>query len=293
MDNSDPESPDLYERAENINQPGIKILWSGFYFALSYLLVSYSGYLVQALNASVIGYDVIFSYEGVSISGGTSPWTAKRIAFVFLAPPLHGMLISWIGFALCHTFTFKYSHLRIFFFWLSINGFALFYSYFFTGILAFGNFYTKYFTGFAAFFAWLYLGKGTITFLLLTFTALFTIYPLLFGWLTLSFSHSSELMERKQGRKIIFLNVLVFPFITGIILVFITTYPLDKAFQVVRWLVYPIVFSIIYSWFLSIKHATAIVKKGGIENRSPWLLLLLMVIIILAGRFLLPVKIVL
>lgn len=265
------------------------ILWSAFYFALTYILISYSGYLVQSINASVLDYDVKFSYDGVAISGGTSPWTLKRISFVFLASPFLGMLFSMIGFAFCNKLSRNKSHLRIFFFWLSINGFAFFYSYFFTGILAFGNYYTKYFTGFVAFLAWLYLSKGVITFILLTLTALFAIYPVIFGWLTLSVSYSSLLQDRKGGRKIIFRNVIILPYLLGLILIIAATYPLDNVYHLVRWLVYPIIFAVIYLWFTKKKIAAAIVVKGGLANRSQRLLLLLSIMLILAGRFLLPI----
>jgi hypothetical protein len=283
----------LFADVENINQHIIKILWSGFYFALSYILISYSGYAIQSLNAAFLDYNVIFSYDSFQISGGIAPWSVKRIAFVFLAGPIFGLLVSWFAFFICNKIEFKYSHLRLFFFWLSINGFAMFYSYFFTGLLAFGNYYTKYFTGFAAFLAWLYLEKGTITLILLVVTILFTAYPLLYGWLTLSNSYSIELLEEKKGRKNVFINVIVLPFITGIILIVGATYPLDFEYQVVRWMVYPIIFFIIYLWLVSIKHSSAIIKKGGIEYRSPFLLLTISSAFLLFGKYILSLKIVL
>lgn len=274
---------DVEYKAEHLT----KIMWSAFYFALSYILLSYLSYAVQAANAALLDYDVLFSYNGVKISGGTSPWSLKRIAVVFLAPPLFGLFTSFAAAIAYNNTTFNYSHLKLLFYWFCINGFALFYSYFFTGIITFGDYNSKYFTGFAAFFAWLHLEKNSVTVLLLMFAVLFGFYSLTFGRKTLSQSYSTELLEREQGRSIVFINVLVLPFIIGTTLILAATYPMDFNYQIIRLFCYPIIFAMIFIWLQVNRHAACIIKKGGIEHKAVYLLVPLILSLLGLSKFIL------
>lgn len=275
--------PGIFADVENKKEHLVKILWSAIYFAFSYILLSYLSYAVQAANAALLDYDVVFSYNGIKISGGSSPWTLKRIAFVFLAPPLFGLFTSIAAAVAYNNTTFTYSHLKLFFYWLCINGFALFYSYFFTGIITFGDYNSKYFTGFAAFFSWLHLEKSSVTVLLLVFAVLFGLYSLTFGRKTLSQSYSTELLEREHGRSIIFINVLVLPFIIGTALILAATYPMDFNYQIIRLFCYPIIFAMIFIWLQANRHTACIIKKRGIKHYpSVWLLVSTAVLILIS-----------
>lgn len=267
--------PDIFADVENKAEHLTKIMWSAFYFALSYILLSYLSYAVQALNASLLDYPVLFSFDGIKISEGISPWTLKRIAFVFLAPPLFGLFTSIAAAIAYNNTSFNYSHLKLFFYWLCINGFALFYSYFFTGILSFGTYNSKYFTGFAAFFAWLHLDGGTVAALLIGLATLTAFYALTFGRKTLSQSYSGNLLEHEHGRTVIFINVVVLPFTIGTAFLLAATYPLDFNYQIVRLFCYPIIFAMTFLWLQMNRHAPCVIKKGGIEHRAFYLLLLL------------------
>jgi hypothetical protein len=278
--------PGIFADVENIAEHVTKIMWSAFYFALSYILLSYLSYAVQALNASLLDYPVSFSFDGIKILEGSSPWTLKRIAFIFLAPPLFGLFTSIAATIAYTNTTFTYSHLKLIFYWLCINGFALFYSYFFTGIITFGDYNSKYFTGFAAYFAWLHLEKSTVTGLLFVFAILFSFYALTFGRKTLSQSYSTELLEKEHGRSVIFINVLVLPFIIGTALILAATYPMDFNYQIIRLFCYPIIFAMVFIWLQVNRHAACIIKKGGIEYYHLVWLLASTAVLILISRFL-------
>lgn len=276
------QSFDIFAGVENKREHLVKILWSGFYFALSYIIISYLSYLLQAFNASVLGYDAAFSFDGIKITGGTDPWSLKRVAFVFLTPPLFGILTSIAGSIAFASTNFNKSHLKLFFYWLAMNGFVFFYSYFFTGILSFGLYNSKYFTGFAVFLAWLYLERGTISILLLILAGIFTLYAFVFGTKTLSLNYSTSLYERRYGRSIVFINVVLLPFIVGVSLLTVTTYPMDFNYNIIRLLSYPIIFFIVFIWLKLNLHNFPIIKKEGIAYRSFFLLAMLSGILVAA-----------
>lgn len=283
--------PGIFAEIENKREHIIKIFWSAFYFACSYILVTYSCYVVQAANALYLNYDVILSYNGVKISGGDSPWNLKRIAFVFLASPLSGLFFSLLGSLSHANISIKHTHLKLFFFWLCINGFAVFYSYIFTGLLSFGHFSSPYFTGFAAFLSWQYLKQETVMLLLLIFGILVSFYTLTFGVKTFTQSYSGMLLETQKGRIVVLLNILIIPFIVGLALVVAITYPMDFNYLIIRMLCYPLIFTGIFVWVQFNPHVSCFIKKGGMQYRSYLILIILTAALSALAKFILPLQI--
>lgn len=221
----------------DVSNPGkhlVKILWSGFYFALAFILINYFHHFITASCAALLEHDPVFSYNGVKpIAAAASPWTIKRVAFIYLTAPLVCLLIS-AGITLLLFNSYSNSHLSLFLFWLGLNAFALFYSYFFSGILGSGKYTSIFYTGFALWLSWFYLGSKSITVIMILFIIIFSFASLLFAPLAMKFNYSSQLLKTIKGRRIIFINTVLLPFMTGAAIVLFITYPLDKAYTIVR-----------------------------------------------------------
>lgn len=262
----------------------VKVLYSAFYFAVTFILLNYLGYLAQAINAWYLDYNPVFNYNGVEelYNGG---WSTKRIAFVFLAAPLIGLFTSLIAFYWYLGVDHKRSHLQQFYFWLSLNGFMLFFSYLVTGTLAVGDYNSRFFTGFVAVFTWLEWKETVIYVVLLVLAMLFVFYGRRYSMPILKSSYSIQLLKRSNGRGIVFLNSVVFPYLIGSLMVFAVTYPHDLVYFAIRVCCYVIVFLIMYWGISNRSRKVGKVKKGGLKYASPIWLVLLFLILFAGGRY--------
>ncbi|MGE0635876.1 MAG: hypothetical protein AB7G44_01175 [Bacteroidia bacterium] len=266
-------SPGLFADVSNPGNHLVKILWSGFYFALAFILINYFHHFITAFCAALLEHDPVFSYNGVKpIAAAASPWTLKRVAFIYLTAPLICLLIS-AGLTLLLYTSYSNSHLSLFLFWLALNAFGLFYSYFFTGILGSGKYTSIFYTGFSLFLSWLYLSSATITVLMVLFIILFSFAALAFVPIAMRYNYSVPLIKTRTGRKMIFINTVLFPFAAGTILMLLITYPLDKAYTIVRIAGISVILLMMFLGMLRInKKSSAIIQKGGIRYASPLLL---------------------
>lgn len=263
-------SPGLFA---DVNNPGnhlVKILWSGFYFALAFILINYFHHFITAFCAMLLEHSAIFSYDGVEpIRGAASPWTIKRVAFIYLMAPLLCLLISGGLLLLLYT-SYSNSHLSLFLFWLGLNAFALFYSYFFTGILGSGKYTSIFYTGFSLWLSWFYLGSKTISVIMILLLIPFSFAALLFAPLAMKYNYSSQLIKTIKGRRIIFINTVLLPFISGAAIVLLITYPLDKAYTIVRLASFLIILLGVYLGMLRVvKSSSGMLQTGGIRYQSP------------------------
>jgi len=277
----------IFTDVENPRQHLINIFYSAFYFALTFILLNYFGYLVLALNAKILDYQPVFSYNGIENLTNTYGWSTKRIAFVYLSSPIVGFLISFFAYYWYIGTDHHKPHLQQFFFWLSINGFVMFYSYLITGLFAVGNYSSKFFTGFVSFFSWLNWDDSMIFFALLVSAIGLLFYSLRFGRPVLKSSYSKNLLKKRNGRKLVFVNVVLLPFGIGCIFLLASIFPMDLIYTLVRLACYPLVFLIIYWRITNRRKKVGRILKGGLSYRSPVVLLLLLAILIAISRTLL------
>lgn len=273
----------------DIDSPGphlVKILWSGFYFALAFILINYFDHFVTSLCASLLDHKPVFSYNGVKpIAAAASPWTLKRVAFIYLTAPLICLLIS-VGLIILLYKSYSNSHLSLFLFWLSLNAFALFYSYFFTGILGAGKYTSIFYTGFSLFLSWCYLGSGTIMFLMVVFSLLFSFAAIAYAPVAMKYNYSSRLIKSRKGRIIIYVHLVLFPFLAGITIVELITYPLDLAYTFIRLCSISILLIVVFLAMLRMKkNSSAINQKGGIRYISPLYLSVAIALLALTVRY--------
>lgn len=263
-----------------------KILWSGFYFALAFILINYFNHFITSICAALLDHNPVFSYNGVEpIASAASPWTIKRVAFIYLTAPLLCLVIS-VGLIVLLYMSYSNSHLSLFLFWLSLNAFALFYSYFFTGIIGAGKHSSIFYTGFSLYLSWFYLSSGTIIIVLLLFSLLFSIAALAFAPIAMKYTYSNKLLKTREGRTQIFVNTVLFPFIAGVVMVGLITYPLDLAYTVVRFCSISILLLVLFLGMLRIKKsAAALIQNGGIKYVSPLYILVAITLLALTVRY--------
>lgn len=281
----------VFTDVEDLPRHLVNILYSAFYFALSFILLTYLSYAIVAINAKILGYSPYLTFNGVDNLAQTTGWSIKRIAFVYLSAPLSGLVISILSYYWYVGTDHKKSHLQQFFFWLSLNGFVLFYSYIITGLLSVGNYSSRYFTGFVAFFSWLEWSDAAIYGVQLAMLVLFVFYANRYAWPILKSSYSRQLLSRSNGRTLIFTNLVVLPFAFGSVMVFAATFPMDFMYQIVRLFSYAMVF-LIMLWSVSNRtKQVGRIQKGGMRYFSPLWLLALLGGLILISRFLLTYEV--
>ncbi len=279
-------SSGLFADIENPGKHLVKILWSGFYFALAFILINYFHHFITAFCAALLEHDPVFSYNGVEpIAASASPWTHKRVAFIYLTAPLICLFISAALLLLLYK-SYSNSHLSLFLFWLSLNAFALFYSYFFTGIFGAGKYTSIFFTGFSLFLSWFYFSSGTIILLLVLSGLFFSVASIAFAPVAMKFNYSIRLLKTKEGRIALFVNTVLFPFISGIAIVELATFPLDLAYTFILLCSISILLIVLFLAMMRIKKSSAAISQnGGIRYVTPLFLLTAITILALTVRY--------
>ena len=288
MPNSGDNLPYLFAETGDLKLHLVKIAYSAFYFALTFILLSYFDHVIAAINARILGYHPVFNYDVLKNLSPTSGWSPKRIAFVYLSGPLLGLIISWISAFGYNLAGVAHSHLKLFLYWLSLNGFVLFFSYLITGILSFSNYTSIFFTGFSLWFNWLFWDNTAITMLLIILSGVFGIfYPFFFWRQTLRNGYSGRLLEQQFGRVISFINTAVLPVLTGSLIILGATLPMNWQYQLIRLACVLITLLIILLWIAIFRFAPVKVRKGGIEYYSPVFLLIGIGVLLLLARLVL------
>ncbi|MFC2176504.1 hypothetical protein ACFLR1_06015 [Bacteroidota bacterium] len=255
------------------------------------MLLNYLGHAISSFNAWRFEYDPFFSYEGMENIQDTTGWTKGRIGAVYLAPPLTGLFFSVVALALFYLSDNKKTHLRTFLFWMSLNGFMLYYSYIITGILSAGSGTSQFYTGFVGYHAWLYWDTKT-SMLALALQALVSLpFALLFARPILELNFSGAILPKSKGKLNIFLNAAGIPFLMGCVLVLLLTFPMDMAYQSVRMVSYLPVFLLCVTAMTFWKSKSFAYLKAGLSLPPQWVLLTTVAALVFLGRFVLSVKV--
>jgi hypothetical protein len=281
----------IYTDVEDKGSLHLKWLYSGLYFAVTFIVLNYSSHAWSTSHAWDHGYRPLFSYAGMDNLQHTSGWTVSKIAWVFLAPPVWGLGVSLLSLGAFRSVDSLRTNLRTILFWFSVNGFLLFYSYLTTGLMSWANWTSKFFMGFVGFFAWLDWTKGTIIGVTAVFSILALAYSFIFSKPVMQLNYSRLLASRPNGKSIVFLNVVFIPYIIGCALVAIASFPMDLGYQAVRMVSYlPVfVFCMLGISFFKSKYITVV--RGGLKHGSTWLWVVLAVSLVLITRLVLSVKI--
>jgi len=269
---------------ENRNEHLRKIGYSAVYFAITFILLNYTSHAWSTANAWDLGFRPTFSYNGMQVLAGQDGWNLNRIAWVYLAPPLWGLLISILSLASFVSIDGKHVHTRTLLFWLAVNGYLLYFSYVITGLLSGQDYGSKLFTGFVAFYSWLLWSPAKIYGVLIVQAILSLIVTLVFSKGILQLNYSRLSASRKRGKPIVFLNVFAFPIMAGCLLIALTTFPMDFRYQFIR-MVCLVLVGIVAGLGMAMHKAKHIqIVKGGLKP-VPKAGLIILTTLILACRF--------
>lgn len=265
-------------------------LYGGFYFALSFNLISYLGYAISAFNAAYLGYNAGFSLSGIDSLKDTTGWSVQKVAFVYVVPPLFALLTSGVALIAFHYVKSQKIHLRSLLFWVSFNGFLYYLSYIATGVASGYRFDSKFFTGFVGFYAWLGWDSNRAIAVLLVQFLISTPFVILFVKPCYSLSYSNRLLiSRDNWHK--FSSLLLIPIVVGILLVVLSSYPIDKEYQLIRLSSALVVAGIMYLFFNVFSTGNLKLVQGGLASKTYIGVFMLIVILVLSTRFLLTIRI--
>lgn len=276
--------PSLFTGTENREEHILKIGYSAFYFAVTFVFLHYTGHAWSAANAWDVGYHPLFNYDRMDSLAAAVNWTANKVGWVYLAPPVWGLVIS-VASIIAFRFTEgTQTHFKTLFYWMAINGYLLYFSYLITGILSGQDYSSTMFTGFASYYGWLEWSSAKIYGILTIQMIISLPYAIFFSKGVLQLNFSRLLAAKPNGKPIIFMYVVVLPYIFGSILIVLTTFPLDAGYQVVRILCYipVLIVAFLGMGFYRAKHISIV--KGGLRPVS-LIALVVLVVLLLGSRF--------
>lgn len=274
----------LFKGVENRAEHFRKIGYSAIYFAFTFILLSYTSHGWSASNAWDVGFHPQFSYDGMESLAGTGGWTVNKIAWVYLAPPLWGLIVCLFSLVAFTAIEGTNVHLRTLLFWFSVNGFLLYLSYVVMGIISGQDYGSKLFTGFVAFYSWLLWSKGKIYGILIVQLIISLAFPLLFSKPILQLNYSRLLASKSNGKPIVFTNIFILPVTIGIVLIGLATFPMDFRYQLIRMgTLMPIAIVALLGLVLhKAKHISIV--KGGLKP-VPLAGLIILFVLLIASRF--------
>ncbi|MFT4545662.1 MAG: hypothetical protein ACI9UR_002575 [Bacteroidia bacterium] len=275
--------PKFFTGVENREEHLLKIGYSAFYFAFTFILLHYIGHAWSTANAWDFGYRPLFSYDRMDSLATTDNWTVARVGWVYLASPLFGLAVSIASVVLFRTVDGTRTHLKTILYWFGVNGFMLYFSYLITGLLSGQDYGSTMYTGFASYYGWLEWESGKIYGILTVQILLSLPYAVLFSKPVLQLNYSRLLASKQNGKSLVFINVVLLPFLIGIALIVLTTFPLDARYQIVRLFCYFPLFLVMYLGvgFYRAKHIS-IVKRG--LKPVPMMGLIVLIILLLVSR---------
>jgi len=281
----------LFSTVENRKDHLLKWLLSGLYFAISFILISYTSYAWSAANAWDVGYQPFFSYDGMDSLINTTGWTVRKVAWVYLAPPLWGLALSILGLIAYNLVDTMQTNLRAFLFWLSFNGFLLYFSYVISAILSGQVYSSGFFSGFVGFYSWLDWSRGTIYGILGIQLLASLLFSFVYSKPILQLNYSRLLASRKRGKSIIFINIVLIPYLIGIVLVAASTFPMDLNYQTVRVFSFLLIFVVAFlgMGFYKAKHITIV--RGGLKSTPFYGFAIGCILLFLLAQFLLSIRI--
>lgn len=274
----------IFKGVENRNEHYRKIGYSAFYFAATFIFLSYTSHAWSASNAWDIGLRPLFSYDGMENLAGTGGWSVYRIAWVYLAPPIWGLVVSLFSLVAFTAIEGRNVHLRTLLFWLAFNGYLLYLSYVVMGIISGQDYGSKLFTGFVAYYSWLLWTKGKIYGIMIIQLILSLFFSLVFSKGVLQLNYSRLIASKSNGKPVVFFNVFVLPITLGIALIALTTFPMDFRYQIIRMAtLMPVALIVLLGLALhKAKHIQIV--KGGLKP-VPLVGLIVLVALLILSRF--------
>ncbi len=269
---------------ENRKEHLLNLFTSSLYFAITFIALHYIGHAWSTSNAHLEGYTPLFSYNGMDSLLGTTGWSARKIGFIFLMPPLTGIIALIVGLISLRLARIKHVHFRTFMFWLSLNGLLMYTSYVTTAYLSGINFNSKFFTGFVSLYAWFFWEDITIYGVLFAQTLVCIPILLYFGKLILSLNYSNSLLKQKNGRIIIWINVVVIPFAIGVVIVGAATIPMDFGYQLARIATFFPMSVIMVAGMHLFSTKNIVIIRGGMNGVSTAILITATVLLIVLTR---------
>lgn len=280
----------LFKGVEDRNLHYRKILYSAVYFAITFIFLNYTAHAWSTSNAWDIGLYPLFSYDGMDSLAGTVGWSVNRIAWVYLAPPLWGLILSFFALIAFTAIEGRNVHTRTILFWFAVNGYLLYFSYIIMGIFSGQDYGSDMFEGFVAFYSWLLWSKGKIYGILIVQGVVSLAFPLLFSKGVLQLNYSRLLASKHNGKPIVFMNIFVLPAMVGFVLIALATFPMDFKYQIIR-MGTLIPLGIITLLGLALHKAKHIsIVKGGLKP-VPIVGLIVLVVMLLASRFILQISV--
>lgn len=267
-------------------------MWSGFYVALAFILLHYFDNFITSFCARLLGYKASFNYHAITAVVATeSPWTLKRVAFIYLTSPL---LLAATGFGLLIFLrtTYSISHFSLIIFWFSFVAYVLFYSYFFFGLVGAGNYHSPFYIGFATFFAWLGFGKISTAAALIAGSVFWALPVFFYVRPALRFIPDSAWLKNKNGKLKYFVNVILFPMLFGIVLLTAITYPMALHFHFFGFLAASVLALVFFLFLIrERKSRTLLTTPGGIGNVPMLVLVIPAAALYLFTKYLLSITI--
>lgn len=259
----------VFSNVESRSAQVVKWFYSGVYCAFTFIVLHYLGYAISYANAHYLGFEPAFSFEGLSSLRHTSGWGPRSIAFVYLAPAAFGFGVSALALFAAFQLSTLRTHLRNFMFWLALNAYLLFYSFFFFGLIGVEHRLTDFYGSYAAVFDWLYWSHGSSYGVLAASSVVFLVVGLLFAPLILSFNHSQAITLHKRANSVIFSNIVLIPFLIGMMIVLVASFPMDVELLGVRVISAVPLLLVSFLSMRLIPDGNVLIVRGGL-SRLPW-----------------------
>ena len=202
----------------------------------NYLAIKLLGYDCQVINSWIIASPL-----------DTQLWSLQRV-----------MLVNGLGSFLCiiialyilnylKNITSKYSKVRLFLLWFSINSISLLNANLILGIINYGEFSSLLYMGFKIIYAWMYFPKvlvGVLAFMAIVFQVFIsTLYVKQF----LVFMTSKSEVKNTSARINTLVNLGIVPLaISALFYLLLSAYPIELYFNSIRIVLLSISLSVIY-----------------------------------------------
>jgi len=209
---------------EHIRDNGVaeqlkRIACATILFVSSYIAVVYIDRLATYFSATAFGYHPTIHFWRISdLPTRYIEWSKERVLLIFTAGSASLFITITLLLLAYKKFSKSWAILKMFALWVVFNSLALLGANLGTSLFGYENYSSVYFNNFCVVFLW----WGIPAFLLYFFLFLFSVILFIAGYaavnMLLRFSHSQRLVKKYYGRLQVLLQLYVFPFILGSLL---------------------------------------------------------------------------
>jgi hypothetical protein len=283
----------IFDHGVSSNQRGQwnKVIGSGIYFSIAWVIMNYLMSGVSACFAWSLGYSPTFSLDGLSSLAATTGWCGSYIAKVFATAPIAAMLISivsWVLFNLTNPFR---THLRTIIFWLSVAGFLVYYAHIVAGLIYLATGIPRLFMGFVAMYTWARWETETIAIVLVLQAVISLAWPLLFVPQISKLSPSRSLLEDERGKAYLFQLMFLIPMAIGLVLMMAASFPFNLHYLIIQSFTCMLVIVIVYLGFQLFHNPMLQIVKGGMTERPAVYYITLTLALVAIARFVLSIPV--